>query len=118
VTVPVRILADGSVISAGPKMGRDYWDVPSFNQSREATEELTIDWTGYLKDETISSSVWTATRLSLTNQTTTGDFTSAYVSAIPAGTWGEAKNTVTTSTGRVHPIKIRFYPPGADNWVY
>jgi hypothetical protein len=114
-TVPVRILADGSIISAGPKMGRDYFDVPAFTQSPEATEKLTLDWSGYLGAETISSSVWVATRLTLTSQTVSGDTTNAFVSAFPRGSWGEAKNTVTTSGGRVHPVKIRFYPPDDEN---
>lgn len=105
----VRILADGSPQSAGPKMGRDYYGYLAFIQDPEETSLLTVDWTGYLGSETISTAVWTAERLTLANDTITGKTTTVKVSAVPERNHGDAKVELTTSSGRVIVRRFRYY---------
>lgn len=105
----VRVLADGSVISAGPKLARDYYGVLAFQQDPDETSLLTIDWTGYLGTETISSITWTATGLTKASEATSGKTTSVKISAVPTNSHGEIEAALTTSGGRIKVVTIRFY---------
>lgn len=105
----VRVLADGSVISAGSKLTRDYFGLLSFQQDPDATDKLTIDWTGYLGSETISTATWTATSLTLASNAISGKTTTVMVSAVPDTSAGTAEVLLTTSGGRIINLTFRFY---------
>lgn len=105
----IRVLADGSVINAGPKPSRDYSGFLSFIQDPDDTETLTIDWTGYLGSETISTATWTAGGLTLASSAISGKTTTTNVSAVPLNTHGSAEVLMTTSAGRIKNLTVRFY---------
>lgn len=105
----VRVLKDGSMISAGAKWGYGENDYFSLIQDPEATSILNVDWTGYLDGETIDSADWVGQNLSLTNPTIDNKLTRVYVSATPRGTTGQAKITLTTSNDRVIVRRFKYY---------
>lgn len=108
-TTTIRILADGSIQSAGPKLARDYYGVLAFQQDPDETDTLTIDWTGYLGAETISTIAWTATSLTKASETTSGATTTVKISAVPTNSHGEIEAILTTSGGRIKLVTVRFY---------
>ena len=103
----VRVLKDGSMISAGAKWGDDGY--LSLIQDPEATSILNVDWTGFLDGEAITTSVWEAQNLTLTSSAVSGASTAVYVSATPKGTTGQAKVTLTTSNNRIIVRRFKYY---------
>lgn len=108
-TPTIRVLADGSTQSAGPRLAKDYYGFLAFQQDPDETSLLTIDWTGYLGTETISSVTWTATGLTKASEATSGNSTTVKISAVPTNSYGEIEAALTTSGGRIKVVTIRFY---------
>lgn len=108
-TPTLRVLVDGSVQSAGPKAVRDYHGFLAVQQDPDETSLLTIDWTGYLGTETISSITWTATGLTKASEATSGKITTVKISAVPTNSYGEIEAKLTTSGGRIKVVTLRFY---------
>lgn len=108
-TAIVRVLADGSLTAAGAKLGYDSAGLPFFTQDPNDTDKLTIDWTGFLGTETISTAVWSALGLTVAGSATSGKTTSANVSAVPSNSMGEVSVLLTTSGGRIKTLSVRFY---------
>lgn len=105
----VRVLRDGSIISAGAKWGESEEGYMSLIQDPEATSQLNIDWTGFLDGETITTSTWESQNLTLTSSAVTGNHTTVYVSTVPKGTTGQAKITMTTSNDRTIVRRFKYY---------
>lgn len=105
----VRVLKDGSMISAGAKWGENGDGLLSLIQDPEATSILDIDWTGYLAGDSIQSAEWTSQNLTLTSSLVNDKHTLIYVSAVPKGTDGQAKVVLTTDTNRTIVRRFKYY---------
>lgn len=105
----VRILADGSVINAGPKPSRDDRGILCWYVDPDSVEILSIDWTGFLGTATITTATWTADGLTITGSSTSGATTSCKISSVPLYSQGTAELVVAVSDGRTAVRRFRFY---------
>ena len=101
----VRILASGAVQPI-PPLYRNGAGVMADQDTNEIMD-YTVDWTGWLGSDTISSSTWTATGVTLASAANTTKQASVRVSAV-VGDSGEALNRVTTALGAVKDVTLRF----------
>ena len=105
-----RVLADGSIISAGSKLVRGYYGLLSVQQDNDETSKLTIDWTAWLGAETISGTpTWTGTGLTVASPTVSGSLTSVLISCVPDNSAGTAEISLVTSGGRSKNLTVRYY---------
>ena len=106
----IRILTDGSLISAGASPADIRQGVVGYSQRPADKDKLTIDWTGYLDGDTIDTITWTPASLTVTNETNSDPITSALISDVPeCGRGALDVSILTTTDGREKTITIWFY---------
>lgn len=114
----VRVLADGSVISAGPSPAAVQNGVFAYTMNPSDVEKIIMDYTGWLGDETISGNVtWTPFGLTVGNVTTATPETSALISDVPQTSYGQVQIAATSSSGRVKNLFLRFYGYSINQWA-
>lgn len=101
----IRVLASGRAQALTPL----YYDIDGFiasDQDADETMNYTVDWSGWLGADTISSSTWTAENVTLGSAANTAKQTSMRISGVTGS--GKAVNRVTTAAAAVKDLTIRF----------
>ncbi len=80
---------------------------PSYWQDKDETETRTLDWTRELSGDTIATSTWTATGITIDSTSNTTTSTTATLSGSKGIT--EVTNTITTAQNRILTKTIRIY---------
>lgn len=81
----------------------DNYGYLSAYQDTDETQDYTIDWSQWLGDDSIVSSSWEVSGVTLESS----DYTPKVVVAFLSGTAGTAKNTIVTQRGRTHIRTIK-----------
>lgn len=105
----IRVLQDGSMISAGSTPADTANGVVAYVQNPDDTELLTIDYKGWLNGETLSSVNWTSSNLTLAGTTNTTLVSSSRVSGVPETGSGNIAIAATSSGSRIKELNVNFY---------
>lgn len=102
----LRILAGGSAYGQGFYIDEaGYW---SFGMGENDVQDFTIDWTGWLEGDTISTSLFTPTSLTENSESNTTTSATCFVTS-PDDPYGYTANTITTAAGRTKKMTVRVY---------
>ncbi len=85
----------------------DRQGLSSYWQDKDEVVARTIDWTRWLDGDTISTSTWTATGITIDSSANTT--TSATVTLSAAAGVTDVVNTIVTAAGRTEQRTIRIY---------
>ncbi len=77
-----------------------------YTQSPQELLDYSLDWSAALGTETIVASGWSASGVTLSNETFTSTTTTFWVTGGVAGSGYEILNTVTTSGGRTYQDSV------------
>ena len=83
---------------------RDRDGITTYPKTADSVQVYTIDWADVLGGETIDTSTWTASGVTMSGEGTTG--TTVFVTV--TGTDGYVINKTVTNTGKLHEKLMRF----------
>ncbi|MBC8158275.1 MAG: hypothetical protein H8E94_02975 [Alphaproteobacteria bacterium] len=102
----LRVLAGGRAHGAGFFKDKDgYW---SISMDPNEVRDITIDWTGWLEGDTVSTSAFAPTSLTENSESNTTTSSTCWVTS-PADPYGYTKCTIVTASGRTKKLTIRVY---------
>ena len=100
------MLANG--VAEGAPFFRDRDRVWSIEMDTGEVLDLTVDWTGWLAGDTISTSTWSVENITKNSDSKTTTAATAWLTAV-SDPRGKAENTIVTAAGRTKQITIRVY---------
>lgn len=103
----IRILAGGRVTAASDwwKDRDGYW---STSMDPDEIRDLTIDWTGWLEGDTITTSTFTPDGITENSESNTTTSATCWLTA-PNDPYGSTVNEIETTAGRTKRMTVRIY---------
>ena len=102
----LRILTDGG--AEGVPFFRDRDGIWAVRADPAEVMDYTLDWTGWLAGDTISTSSWKAEDATVNSSSNTTSSTTVWATA-PTDPYGSVTNTIVTTGGRTKKLRLRLY---------
>jgi len=105
----LRVLASEARVWADGAGVLDDAQMPARRTHEDETASYTVDWTGWLGSDTISTSSWTADNTTLSGASSGTTSATVKATSPAAGTHADLTNTIVTAGGLTGVARFRLY---------